>query len=114
MNRATLPCLAALALAGVVGAGFHAVATAEDCYGLNSARACATVYPENLPYVTTTDSVDECVHLGSSCQPVSVPLPGVEYPDGQTVVVECYVPGDRCSDIVTRLTPVTAGAQADS
>jgi hypothetical protein len=96
MNRVALAC-AAVVVAGGAGSAFVSLASAEDCYGLNAARVCATVHPENLPSVNPTQSsVDECVHAGPTCAPVSVPVPGVYQPDGRSVEIGCYVGAKEC------------------
>ncbi|HEV2889502.1 MAG TPA: hypothetical protein VGX28_03930 [Frankiaceae bacterium] len=112
MNRALLPSLAAVALAGAIGAGFHTVAGAEDCYGLDAARVCAT--PDNTPRVEPTGgSVGECVHVGSSCTPVSAPAPVVsrDPKGGPLVDTGCYVGTQTCEDWAEERLPQTAAAR---
>lgn len=90
-------------LAAAVAAAFavQSAAGAEDCYGLNAARACVTVYPEHLPAVDeNAGQIEECVHLGSTCTPVFVPLPGVTTSEGQALDVDCYVAARTCDEII--------------
>jgi hypothetical protein len=104
LNRIALACAAA-ALAGT--AAFVPPASAEDCYGLNAARVCATVYPKNRPDVYQEGEIAECVHVGATCQPVSVPILHVR-PGGPLVEAECYVGDQTCFEFVQPLLPTSA------
>ncbi len=96
MKHALTPLLG-LALA----ASFAPAAVAEDCYGLDAARVCVT--PHDVPQVDPTgDSIDECVHAGSSCTPVSVPVPTVsDDPNEPLVTAGCYALERPCGDALT-------------
>lgn len=106
MNRALVTPLAAVAVAAAVGGGFLTVAQAEDCYGLNSARVCVTPEPSNFPSVDpTASSIEECVHVGSSCTPVKAPVPGVNRGSGPIADLECYTPVKTCTQVLLTLLP---------
>lgn len=99
MNRLTLACLAAVALGGTAA---QVPASAEDCYGLDTARVCVTTRVHTIEW----GSVDECVHVGSSCTPVSVPVPKLPGRDDPPLVsVECYVRTAPCLRYVTDRVP---------
>jgi hypothetical protein len=101
--RAAIGLVVAAATAAVV----VTVAGAEECYGLEAARVCVT--PNNVPVVHPTgSSIDECVHVGSSCTPVTVPVPSVSSKPRQPIVYTgCYVGDEDCVDWVERWLPTT-------
>jgi len=80
MRRSIVLAVSVAALAG--GA---AAASADSCFGTSRAAVC--VAPEHLPVVDPRgSSVDECVYAGGDeCEPVSVPVPTVEFGDGAAV-----------------------------
>lgn len=109
MSRAALSFLAVAALSA---AALTAVAAAEECYGLDAARVCVT--PNNMPVVEPTGGeVSECVHVGSSCKPVSVPVPRVsrDPKGGSPVLVGCYVGATSCRDAIDEIPDHVAPTQ---
>lgn len=105
MNRIALSCLASVALAGAVGVTFQSVAHAEDCYGLDAGRVCATPNPAYLPTVDPTGNpIQECIHVGSSCTPVDVPFPSVTWGTGDPATFGCYMYEYTCEGYIHYLT----------
>lgn len=105
MNRIALSCLATTALAGTVGLGFHAVAGAEDCYGLEAVRPCVTPNPAFPPTVDPTGSnFHECVYVGSTCTPVDVAYPSVTWGTGDPATTGCYMYEYTCEQYIHYIT----------
>lgn len=103
MNRTVLSCLAAVALAGAATVAVNTVAQAEDCYGLNAGRVCVTPEPNNFPSVNpSSSSIEECVHVGAHCHPVTAPVPGVSTAPSGVVFLNCYsdvlLPDSSCRE----------------
>lgn len=91
--RRTSVLLALPALAVLCGVP---AAWADSCFGTSRAAVC--VAPQYLPTVEPNgSSIDECVYTGGDeCEPVSVPVPTVEFGDGGAVVYckpSCEVSG---------------------
>lgn len=99
MKRVIVPCAAALAIAGAVGFAFHNVASA-DCIGLDVLRVCYTPNPGWTPAVDPTGApIEECVHTGPTCTPVSIPFPSASLGSGAPVQeIRCYNYDEICGD----------------
>lgn len=101
MNRTLLSCAAVVTAAVGVGAGVLGAASAEDCYGLQSYRVCATPNPAGIPSVDPTGGapIEECVYTGPPpCTPVSVPMPTYSPGTGLPVDFNCYIGDETCGD----------------
>lgn len=99
MKRIVAPCLATVAAAGAMAFAFHNVAAA-DCLGAEALRVCYTPNPGWTPSVDPTgSSIDECIHTGPTCQPVSVPFPAVSPGSGLPASnIRCYQGYSDCID----------------
>src|SRR3954452_4471405 len=86
--RFRLLAVAALATAAVSGAG---AAHAATCAGTaNTIVVCTGVNKAGLPTVDPFgSSYDDCIYLGSSCTPVSVPIPTVTPGSGDILIFQC-------------------------
>jgi hypothetical protein len=111
--RSNLFCVAGVALGGAVALGtlIGSTASAEDCYGLDAARVCATPNPAGIPQVDPTGSaINECVHVGSTCTPVTVPVPVVTPGTGLPVTPGCYIGNQTCQQYICDMTCAESAA----
>lgn len=89
--RALTRSLALVLTTGAALATAGGTANAWTCAGTaNTVVVCEQTDKGGIPRVDLTgSSYDDCVYVGSSCTPVSVPIPTVDPGSGHPVSLSC-------------------------